>query len=147
MREHLFRGKRCDNGEFTLGFPFENFGHYYISPKDSYQMFQVVHETVGEFTGLTDKNGVKIFEHDILLVNTGWYKSAKPKESRFDNSVKGNTYWSVEHKIYNCEMGFMTFGIDRRFHKPLTQSRLFNVDAVVTGNIFDNPELLKEASE
>jgi uncharacterized phage protein (TIGR01671 family) len=113
------------------------------------QTIEVDRETIGQFTGLTDKNGKKIFEGDILKVKTGWKKSKGYKAISggvFDGITekKGETYWTVEHKTYACEMGFMTFGIDRRFHKPLTSSRLFNADAEVAGNIYDNPELLSE---
>lgn len=122
MREHLFRGKRCDNGEFVFGFPFENFGNYYISPKDSYQLFNVIPETVGEFTGLTDKNGVKIFEGDI----------GKIAEVIF--LVK----WNKQTGAF-CGVS----EIDDVQTKHLGYVNLCEV----IGNIHDNPELLKEASE
>jgi uncharacterized phage protein (TIGR01671 family) len=99
------------------------------------------HEVM-QYTGLKDKNGKEIYEGDILRVQTGWYKSAKNEVDKFDKGVKGETLWTVEHKIFNCEMGFMIYGLDRRFHKLMTQSMMWNTKAEVIGNIYDNPELL-----
>lgn len=71
MREILFRGK-TKQGEWVYGLPFYNNGIIDgIESKDG-KLYYVLPETVGQFTGLTDKNGKKIFERDIIkAVETG----------------------------------------------------------------------------
>ncbi len=114
-------------------------GEIQLSDDDTYKPDDFI---LMQYTGLKDKNGKEIYEGDILRVQTGWYKSAKNEVDKFDKGVKGETLWTVEHKIFNCEMGFMIYGLDRRFHKLMTQSMMWNTKAEVIGNIYENPELL-----
>lgn len=74
MQEIIFKGKRVDNGEWIEGFYIKDEYHtsilYQHSPLYGFDKINVIPETVGQFTGICDKNDIKIFEEDILYLSS-----------------------------------------------------------------------------
>lgn len=126
MREILFRAKHYRTKQWVHGIPFKNplrgsEDAYYpqIIPEvhgvhSTINSCSIIEETIGQFTGLTDKNGTKIFEGDIVEYEGKRYSiNYLPHYARF-SAVKPNTVFCV----FSYQRG------------------------EVIGNIYDNPELI-----
>ena len=138
MREIIFRGKRIDNGEWIEGsYIHLNVNADFICQGRSFNSLipiklEVIPSTVGQYTGLTDKNGKKIFEGDIVAQN--WYDHDEPSDDSFGEVVFCE---------YDCS--FSVMDIQKDGIVPLGRCHAYHWEAEVIGNIHDNPEVLKEA--
>ena len=140
-REILFRGKRIDNGEWVEGYfcadaieqlygcntGMDGFIRRFDPEIHKSNMFEVDRETVGQFTGLTDRNGVKIFEGDII----------KHTQIYLHGTVESIGYvkWSA---AYAC---WLAGGYTNGRADMYLSDQSYKLE--VLGNIYDNPELLE----
>jgi uncharacterized phage protein (TIGR01671 family) len=135
MREILFRGKRIDNGEWVESDCIMQFEEHPIKKCRVVQLWvngegwvDVIPETLGQFTCLTDKNGKRIFEGDIVKREfTLWHgETKKTRETQIGVVVYSNR-----------ECGFQV-------EKKCNLRKPWDGDTIqVIGNIHDNPELLE----
>lgn len=128
MREILFRGKRTDNGEWIEGvtFPHDNGSctTFYQNPLDgSLAGEEVDPDTVGQFTGHTDRNGKPIFEGDIIKYHGGPFK----------------VVWQYT--------GFQARAKDGMLMPWVYISDDKDNAGEIVGNIYDNPELMEGESD
>ena len=128
MREILFRGKRTDNGEWVEGFYLytnENTQPVIIDMECCSNV--IIPETVGQYTGLTDRNGRKIFEGDIIKCKVHEMNGYRVRRGvveyhgvGFIMNLDPNSWYDQKNISFDCE---------------------------VIGNIYDNPELLEGRDE
>lgn len=123
MREILFRGKREDNGNWIVGSFHKSINDCYIIPLPVVtSKSKVIPETVGQFTGLTDKNGTKIFEGDIITISSSCV----------------------------CMTGIVEFhdcGFEVHEYDTYEVLWYYPDELEVIGNIHDNPEMLEATQD
>ena len=133
-----FRGKRTDNGEWVYGYYTK--ARYYLNGEEMHIIFEqdvevyphsefaggeeVIPETVGQYTGLTDKNGRKIFEGDIVEGNSEYFTYTHP-------------YGKV---VYDGGQYLISFD---DVLEDIECLGAWANDVEIIGNIYDNPELLE----
>ena len=145
MRESLFRGKRVDNGDWTYGYLFVCWDRCYIlwgMSGDNPIKEEVVPETVGEYTGLTDKKGKKIFEGDLFVPYT-----YGEKDNDFAGAIeKRGASFVLRSKNYADSR--LDDYVEKIFsHYQPNVGEIFVpknevAQGEVIGTIYDNPELL-----
>jgi uncharacterized phage protein (TIGR01671 family) len=128
MREILFRAKAKEDGKWIEGFPVRiyDYGGFVWDMHPFNTNFETTRsidpKTIGQFTGLTDKNGKKIFEGDVLDCKSGLYERCKVIFNEFCSAFQ-----------LECADGFSDFFLCSINHKEME----------IIGNIHDNPELLE----
>ena len=148
MREILFRGKRLQGGNWVEGYFFKSDINKreresekatliftpdcdtFITVPECNNSFMVVSDTVGQYTGLKDKNGERIFEGDVC---------------RFREWSNGEMCWVG--KVHWEHQQFMISGGPNKECETMFElclSRFISENIEVIGNITDNPELLEK---
>ena len=140
MREILFRGKRISSGEWVIGGIMKTFHPNYDCENEEDFLSQkpncycicannkdyfVEQASIGQYTGLTDENGIEMYEGDIIHGASHWLERYVPAVVTFRNGSFGLLWYRGEVEEFN----------------PFTS--MCNVEYTVVGNIYDNPELMK----
>lgn len=123
---YLFRAKRTDNGEWVKGLLAIMWGQFHIiNPNDENTAYPIDPYTICQCTGLTDKNGQKIWENDILKANL---------DESYPEDI---TYIKI---LWN-ECGFC---VNENYSTDIWTLEKWDAEHFqVCGNIFDNPDLLE----
>ena len=142
MREILFRGKRERDGEWEYGDlwcnPYGKRAVCIVSPINDQGTTggnEVLPETVGQYTGLTDKNGRKIFEGDIVRL-TDEYNEIEWTAIVVFGNPNNSCCWGYSL----CPIGKCESTSDILMWVDMEESGAY---CEIIGNIHDNPELLK----
>lgn len=125
-REILFRGWNKKNKKWLYGYYCVNRGEHFIAPDEfvnplaSYEDYVVEADTVGQYTGIKDEEGVKIFEGDII-------------------ADEGYPYIIQYHEEYSQFVAVPKPNVTIAFYQQWVNER----GLVVIGNVHENQELIK----
>ena len=138
MREILFKAKRLDNGEWVEGYYQKRFDldgseQHLIFWSKSYTVWEYAEidpDTICQYTGLTDKNGNKIWENDIISINA--YSYDEPEDDYFGvvKYCEIDACWVLKNNERFDEIICECFGS-------------YTTQMINHGNIFDNADLLE----
>ena len=138
MYENLYQAKRKDTQGWIRGYYYSDGDRHYIMKGDPLRFFEIIPKTVGQYTGLQDKNGKKIFEGDIVRLHY------------FFEAIDGGTLgvYESENEVTACikidkyGVWFQAIGVklDGYLCDYIEEPE---EELEVIGNIHDNPELLE----
>ena len=139
MREILFRGKHSPKSMWDYGDLYIDHDKVYISMREKMHGVrvhgEVIPDTVGQFTGLTDKNGTKIFEGDILSIARRMDGMGTYYFPAIEYPVNVVVKWDM------CSWMWETIAEDTRYIS--FPDAWCHYECEVIGNIHDNPELME----
>lgn len=156
-REILFKAKRKDNGEWVKGYYQKRFDldgseQHLIFWSKSYTVWEYAEidlDTLCQYTGLTDKNGQKIWENDIVKFDDEIWSSSYTSCGMEYDSYETENYGVVGYCDYYARYDFVKY----KYNENQAEADLhenhdiefseFVKEHEVIGNIFDNPELLE----
>ncbi len=132
MRTIKFRGFNKKNGVWLYGFYLQNRGAHFIAPQEfadgkTWEDYEVEEGSIGQFTGLTDRNGEEIYEGDILAIE----------------GIKYPRHYIVS---WNTEKLMFCIG-DTPLYALLEAGNTTMREYIVCGNIHDNHKLLKDEKD
>ena len=149
---YIFRGKRKDNGEWVEGYLIQGNKTYiatteainYMVVSTSYmasiELVEVIPETVGQCTGLKDKNGKLIFEGDIIKINSRVASSETRETAETEIGFVEYDIDECEYRITHVNGTIPEYG--KNYSLNLWRFKRDTNEAI--GNIHDdNPELLE----
>ena len=140
QREILFKAKRKDNNEWVYGYIIKSFKtntYFMATDEDTTKHYweskplpEVIPKTISQFTGLTDKNGVKIFENDIVFYSD--FASVYKEDITGVIKYTQDCMFKIEYDDKYARGGKTTKTLVCHEHPIFTSKKI-----EVTGNIFD----------